>query len=227
MTPPNLLILWDVDGTLINLPTKSSNLHLEIVEEYTNKKLREPNSNLGKTDLGLIKEIYELNKMQFNSRDLKLCIELLNLKSKSESYKLTRIVNPGVEKALNYARKVGATNSVLTGNSKFRVLKKISHTGLIPKLNLDLGFFGDLHYSREELVKSAKNAKGKQHVQKIILVGDTRLDVEAAQKNSLPIISVASGHETYSELKRLNPNFSIKDFNTDFNLFTKILCDFL
>lgn len=227
MTPPNLLILWDVDGTLINLPTKSSNLHLEIVEEYTNSKLSEPNSNLGKTDLGLIKEIYELNKMQFNSRDIKLCMELLNLKSNSESYKLTRIVNPGVEKALNYARKVGATNSVLTGNSKLRVLKKISHTGLVPKLNLDLGFFGDLHYSREELVKSAKNAKGKQHVQKIILVGDTRLDVEAAQKNSLPIISVASGYETYSELNRLNPNFSIKDFNTDFNLFTKILCDFL
>ena len=62
MTPPNLLIFWDVDGTLINLPTKSSNLHLEIVEEYTNKRLCKPNSNLGKTDLGLIREIYELNK---------------------------------------------------------------------------------------------------------------------------------------------------------------------
>ena len=63
MITQNLLILWDIDGTLIKLPKKSSRKHLEVVQEYTNFQISDPGSSLGKTDIGLIKDIFEFNQI--------------------------------------------------------------------------------------------------------------------------------------------------------------------
>ncbi len=223
MITQNLLILWDIDGTLIKLPKKSSRKHLEVVQEYTNFQISDPGSSLGKTDIGLIKDIFEFNQLEFDFQDLKKCVNLLNLKSSSENYKSTRGVNPGVEKALEYCIKVGAINSVLTGNSKSRAIDKLRSTNLITNLSIELGFFGDHDLSREELVKSAKNFAEKSNWQKIVLIGDTPLDVRAAEKNSLKIIAVASGNISYLELKVANPNFVIRNFTEDISYFEKII----
>ena len=225
MITQKLLILWDIDGTLIKLPKKSSRKHLEVVQEYTNFQISDPGSSLGKTDIGLIKDIFEFNQLEFDFQDLKKCVNLLNLKSSSENYKSTRSLNPGVEKALEYCIHVGAVNSVLTGNSKSRAIHKIGNTSIISKLKIELGFFGDIEFSREELVKSAKNKAEKQFGQRIVLVGDTRLDVQAAQKNNVRIVAVATGNETYLDLKALNPNFIIRDFTKDLILFKKIITE--
>ncbi len=219
----NLLILWDIDGTLVSIPKNGSKRHLEVIQKYTTRKLIEPVSNNGKTDIGLIQDIFEFNHLEFNTHDLQRCLHLLNLKSMSEKYESTISVNPGIEDALEHCKKIGATNSILTGNSKSRAIDKLRSTNLISKLSIELGFFGDHDLSREELVRSAKNFAATSKWQRIILIGDTPLDVQAAKKHSVKIIAVASGNVTYLGLKASNPNFVIRNFTEDISYFRKII----
>jgi phosphoglycolate phosphatase-like HAD superfamily hydrolase len=222
-----LLILWDIDGTIIRLSKDISKRHLDVVQEYTNKILIQPSSNLGKTDIGLIKEIFDINNLEFKRKDLQSCLKLLNLKSESKKYRPKYSVNPGIEGALEFTDEIGAINSILTGNSKARAIDKLRRVNLISKLSIELGFFGDQNYEREELVKSAKKELEISKKQRIILIGDAQRDIQAAKINGVKIISVATGKDSYIVLKSLNPDFIIKNFTTDMYLFKKIMSELI
>jgi phosphoglycolate phosphatase len=223
----NLMILWDIDGTLISLPKNSSRRHLDVIQKFTNKKLSEPLSNNGKTDIGLIIDIFEFNRIDFSFSDVQSCLYLLNLKSSKENYESTIFINPGINEALDYCSQIGVTNSILTGNTKSRAIDKLRSTKLISKISIDLGFFGDFELSRQELVQKAKNFAENSNWEKIILVGDTLLDVEAANKNNMDIIAVATGNVSYDKLKAENPNFIIRNFSEDFSYFKKIIKEYI
>ena len=62
--------------------------------------MTQPFSNLGKTDIGLIKEIFEINDLEFNRHDLQSCVKLLNLESGSKKYMSNLSANPGIEDAI-------------------------------------------------------------------------------------------------------------------------------
>jgi phosphoglycolate phosphatase-like HAD superfamily hydrolase len=98
---------------------------------------------------------------------------------------------------------------------------------LISKLSIELGFFGDQNYEREELVKSAKKELVISKKQRIILIGDAQRDIQAAKINGVKIISVATGKDSYIVLKSLNPDFIIKNFTTDMYLFKKIMSELI
>jgi phosphoglycolate phosphatase len=218
-----LFILWDIDGTLVTLPQKSSKRHLEVVQKYTERYLIEPGATLGKTDIGLIKEIFEINQLDFIDQDILNCLNSLNSRSLSESYQSLISINPGIEEALDYCFQVGAINTLLTGNSKKRALHKLNSTKLISKLSLNLGFFGDQAFSREQLVKLAKNKIEETNRKNLILIGDSILDIQAAQKNDLRILASATGAHSYAELKDFKPDFIIRNFTEDISLFKEII----
>ena len=222
MLNQKLIILWDIDGTIICLSKNISNIHLAVIQEYTNKTLIQPKSNSGKTDIGLLKEIFEVNNLQFNNQDLRSCLKLLNQKSVNRKWPTLKI-NPGIESALEFTNKVGAINSILTGNSKVRAFDKLSKVNLLSKISVESSFFGDQNYERQELVGSAKKELITSKKQKIILLGDTQRDIEAAKKNNVRIISAATGKDSYALLKSLNPDFIIKNFTTDLILFKNII----
>ena len=223
MSRNQLFILWDIDGTLVTLPQKSSKRHLEVVQQYTDRYLMEPGATLGKTDIGLIKEIFEINQLDFVDQDILNCLNSLNLRSLSESYQSLISINLGIEEALDYCLQVGAINTLLTGNSKNRALHKLNSTKLISKLSINLGFFGDQAFSREQLVKLAKSKIEESNRKNIILIGDSILDIQAAQKNDLRILASATGAHSYAELKDFEPDFIIRNFTEDIGLFKEII----
>ncbi len=189
--------------------------------------MTQPFSNLGKTDIGLIKEIFEINDLEFNRHDLQSCVKLLNLESGSKKYMSNLSVNPGIEDAIAFIGEVGATNSILTGNTKVRAIVKLRSVNLISKLSIDLGYFGDKKYEREDLVKSAKKELVTLKKQKIILIGDTKRDIEAAKKNGVQIISVATGNDSYNQLKSLKPDHMVKNFTSEMYFFKKIISELI
>jgi phosphoglycolate phosphatase-like HAD superfamily hydrolase len=218
-----LFILWDIDGTLVTLPQKSSKRHLEVVQKYTDRSLMEPGATLGKTDIGLIKEIFEINQLDFVDKDILNCLNSLDLRSLNESYQSLIRITPGIEEALDYCFQVGAVNTLLTGNSKNRALHKLNSTKLVSKFSLNLGFFGDQAFSRELLVKLAKSNIEETNRKNLILIGDTTLDIQAAQKNDLRILASATGAHSYGELKDFEPDFIIRNFTEDIGLFKEII----
>ena len=210
-----LLILWDIDGTLIELPKNSSNRHLESVNQYTQKEQIGINSNVGKTDLGIIRDIYVHNRLNYTKKQLIECLHILDKKSKMEIDFNSINLNPGVLGALDFCQSMGVKNSVLTGNTRFRAFHKLSLAKLINKINLDLSFFGDVDFEREDLVKSAKNYFEKLDKYQILLIGDSIRDILSAKKNNVKIISVSTGKDPYADLKKLNPDLIIKNFDVN------------
>jgi soluble P-type ATPase len=74
-----------------------------------------------------------------------------------------------------------------------------------------------------DLVRSAKNFIAFSNTFKIILVGDTMLDIAAAKANDVAIISVATGKDSYSVLKQLKPTMTIKNFKKDIDAFKELV----
>jgi phosphoglycolate phosphatase-like HAD superfamily hydrolase len=222
-----LVVFWDIDGTLISIPKKSSQRHLEVVEQYTKKSLKKIGLNQGKTDIGIIKEIFEFNGIYFNRQDLQACLHSLNNRSKREITEFSNSINLGVENALDFCNELGVINSILTGNTRFRAIHKLTTINLISKFSLDLGFYGDKFFTREELVESAVKYAKKSKMQNIVLVGDTKLDIGAAQKNRVKIIAVSTGKESYRSLKRLKPDFILSNFSRDKTIFEEIIHKFI
>jgi phosphoglycolate phosphatase-like HAD superfamily hydrolase len=188
--------------------------------------LRLEGTNLGKTDIGILKEVFEFNEISFSLTDLKNCVDILNNMSDIELKDSINLINPGISDALNFCRDLGITNSVLTGNTKERALIKLGLSNLDSNFDLDLGFFGEIDFSRQQLVQNAKNYLNDLDNFEIVLIGDTPLDIISAKENQLKVIGVSSGSHSFTELAKLNPDLLIHNFEenkTDFKNFIKEL----
>jgi phosphoglycolate phosphatase-like HAD superfamily hydrolase len=136
------------------------------------------------------------------------------------------LINPGISDALNFCLDLGITNSVLTGNTKERALIKLGLNNLDSNFDLDLGFFGEIDFSRQQLVQNAKNYLNDLGNFEIVLIGDTPLDIISAKENQLKVIGVSSGSHSFTELAKLNPDLLVNNFEenkTDFKNFIKEL----
>ena len=176
-------------------------------------------SNLGKTDIGIIRDIFEFNEIKYQRGDLKKCLEILNQTSLNQINRDEYGIIPGVLKALNYGIEKGVVNSVLTGNSKARGVHKINLHNLASKFDLQLGFFGDTHFRRVDLVKFAKNKCSKLGLDRIVLIGDTQIDVDSAKSNDVEIVAVSTGKDSFLKLSTRKPNLLLRDFEKDFTVF--------
>jgi phosphoglycolate phosphatase-like HAD superfamily hydrolase len=188
--------------------------------------LRLEGTNLGKTDIGILKEVFEFNEISFSLTDLKNCVDILNNMSDIELKDSINLINPGISDALNFCRDLGITNSVLTGNTKERALIKLGLNNLDSNFDLDLGFFGEIDFSRQQLVQNAKNYLNDLDNFEIVLIGDTPLDIVSAKENQLKVIGVSSGSHSFTELAKFNPDLLIHNFEenkTDFKNFIKEL----
>ena len=63
----------------------------------------------------------------------------------------------------------------------------------------------------------------KYFYQKIYIIGDTPKDISAARSIGFPVISVASGNYSSSDLSNYNPDLLIRNLKED----SKLLIDYL
>jgi phosphoglycolate phosphatase len=116
---------------------------------------------------------------------------------------------PGVEQVLEHLARRGALLGVATGNLELIGWIKIEQAGLREWFRF--GGFSDHCLVRAELVgraaAQARELKGKDldRETKICVVGDTPRDIEAARANNLSVIAVATGHYSFDELARYQP----------------------
>ena len=80
--------------------------------------------------------------------------------------------------------------------------------------------FGD---SRKDICKNAATIINKEIYQKIYIIGDTPKDISAARSIGFPVISVASGNYSSSDLSNFDPDLLIRNLEVD----SKILIDYL
>jgi phosphoglycolate phosphatase len=95
--------------------------------------------------------------------------------------------------------------SVLTGNVRQIAEVKLSAAGLADHLDLGIGAYGESHEVRAELVHLARANAARRYGhgfagEQTVLVGDTELDVAAALATGARVVGVATGGTTADKL---------------------------
>jgi phosphoglycolate phosphatase len=121
-------------------------------------------------------------------------------------------VLPGVTELLDDLAREGVVTGLLTGNFAGGAALKLGHYGLWHRFRF--GAFGDHHADRRMLVPIAMAAAveaghGPFEPDKVIVIGDTPLDVDCAHAHGARAIAVATGPFSHADLCETNPAITV------------------
>jgi phosphoglycolate phosphatase len=198
----SLLVLWDVDGTLVDAAGLGTRVYQVVFREMFGRELPAVAPKAGRTDRAIIGDTLALAEVPDAATWVDPFLTALSRYVSTLDAAPGSAVRPlpGAGAALA-ALHWRAYQSVLTGNVRPLAELKLRAAGLGPPLDFDAGAYGDAHEVRAELVgvarRAAKAAYGLDFDgPATILVGDTPLDVAAALATGATAIGVATG--TYS-----------------------------
>jgi phosphoglycolate phosphatase len=204
-------ILWDIDGTLLASDRSGRDLYRESIGELVpDAKVGEVVTH-GKTDLQIAQEY-----LRGASLDLGIAPSVIRtLDRLSAFYSLPSQgleALPGAVTALRRFQALGIGNGLLTGNTPMRARYKLEGAGIEPSLiDWSRGFFGIDTPVRSLLAVAARRALADE---KLVIIGDTPADGEAAAAAEIPFIAVCTGSYTAQQLSKLNPAVTIQDLVT-------------
>jgi phosphoglycolate phosphatase len=216
----DLLVLWDVDGTLLNAGGVGTDLYNLVFLQLFGRSLEAFAPMAGRTDRAIILETLELAGVPEPRRHVDPFIAGLTAQAPSvrEAVAIRGHALPGAAAALEALEALASASvsgdapgaagppgrvhqSVLTGNIRPVAEVKLSAVGLREPLDLCIGAYGDDHEVRAELVQVARRRAAAVHGssaddfggQSTILIGDTPLDIEAALASGARAVGVATG----------------------------------
>jgi phosphoglycolate phosphatase-like HAD superfamily hydrolase len=202
-TVTELLVLWDVDYTLVAADGLGTRLYEVVFAEMFGRELTAVAPKAGRTDRAIIGDTLALSGIPASE----VGPFLDSLTRAAEAGGVPGAVRPlaGAAGAIAALAAAGVRQSVLTGNIRPMAALKLTRAGLRDHLDLDAGAYGDTHEVRSELVTAARRAAGQVYGTDFpgtttVLVGDTPLDVEAALVTGARVVAVATGSYGAAEL---------------------------
>ena len=208
-----LLVLWDVDYTLIDSDGVGRELYQAVFGEMFGGDMPQPGSMAGRTDRAIVVEVLTLAGVDEPRRRVDEFHRLMAARAPGMAdlvVERSRVL-PGAGEAiaalarLSETDGLGVVQSLLTGNIKPLAEVKLGPLGLTEHLDLDAGAYGSTHEVRAELVHAARRNASDAYGADFggdatVIVGDTPLDVEAALATGARAVGVATGRFTVSEL---------------------------
>jgi phosphoglycolate phosphatase len=199
----NLLVLWDVDYTLVSANGLGTRLYEVVFREMFGRELIAVAPKAGRTDRAIIADTLALAGVSRSEVDA----FLLALARTAADGTVRGQVRPmaGASDAVAALAAAGIRQSVLTGNVRPLAALKLGRAGLGDHLDLDVGAYGDAHEVRAELVAVARSAAREAYGtdfpgSSTVLIGDTPLDVEAALAAGARVVAVATGSYPAADL---------------------------
>jgi len=225
----DLLVLWDVDGTLLNAGGVGTDLYNVVFLQLFGRTLEAYAPMAGRTDRAIILDTLEMAGVLEPRRYVDPFIAGLTAHAPSvrEAVAIRGRALPGAAEALAAlasafppgtesassgpgpdGRDRRVHQSVLTGNIRPVAEVKLSAVGLRAALDLCIGAYGDDHEVRTELVQVARRRAAAVHGTSAadfdgaatVLIGDTPLDIEAALAAGARAIGVATGSSRAADL---------------------------
>ncbi|MFI1562553.1 HAD family hydrolase [Streptomyces sp. NPDC020490] len=200
-----LIVLWDIDHTLIENAGVSKEIYAAAFSSLTGREPTAPARTEGRTDRLIMRDMFLRDGLpvpEWPAVEDALARaghdRLGELRSRGTAL-------PGVPEILKAASlRSGWVSSVLTGNIAANAHVKLSAFGLDSLLDLSVGSYGADAELRPELVPIARarirRLRGVPADVPTVLVGDTPRDVEAALASGSGIVAVASGIHNSKEL---------------------------
>ena len=195
------LVLWDIDGTLVDSARLGRDAFLEAFEKVTGGPPRGLVPFAGRTDLEIAHDMLEAAGVDAGEELLDRFEEELvaSMASRADEIRQLGHALPGAHDALErLAAEPGVIQSLLTGNVERNALVKLSAFGLARHLDFAAGAYGSDHRRRGELVAIARRRAEERHGTRVapsdvVLIGDTPLDVAAAREGGARAVGVATG----------------------------------
>jgi phosphoglycolate phosphatase-like HAD superfamily hydrolase len=206
-----LLVLWDIDGTLVDT---AGHGRFAFEEAFRSVVGREPThvEYAGRTDHQIA-----LSMLDGERDHLPRVLEELAaaLEARKEALRREGHAYPGVPEVLEalHARD-DVVQSLLTGNIQANAAVKVSAFGLERWLDFEVGAYGsDPHERRSDLVAVARRRAAAKYGEPTgaVLVGDTPLDVQAAHEAQARAVAVMTGFADRDAVLQSRPEALLDD----------------
>jgi phosphoglycolate phosphatase len=203
----DLLVLWDVDYTLVNAAGLGTRLYEDVFLELFGRELAAVAPKAGRTDRAITLDTLELAGVDEPQSWVDDFLAALARRVAAVDGAETAHVRAvaGAPDAIAALARAGLRQSVLTGNIRPLAALKLHAAGLGEHLDLGVGAYGDVHEVRAELVPVARHAARLAYGPDFaglstVLVGDTPLDVAAALATGARAVGVATGSFSAAEI---------------------------
>jgi phosphoglycolate phosphatase len=209
-----LLVLWDVDYTLVATDGVGRYLYEVVLAELYGLDLPGQLASMaGRTDSSIALEVLTAAGVQEPEGELSRFQDLLAFRAPELDDMLREQgrVLPGAAEAIAALAGLASIGgqpviqSLLTGNIPALARVKLGALGLIEHLDLGIGAYGDVSQFRADLVPVARQNAARRYGADFsgsatILIGDTPNDIEAAATTGARSIGVATGSFTMQQL---------------------------
>lgn len=236
MCQKKILILFDIDGTLIKFKSGTAGkIFSDIMEEIFQVKIDKNNlpDFAGQTDLKILKEICEINNISFTSvlaniDEVWKRMLLLFGKYCTSDYILLLDGVPELLSTLSTEHNI--TLGLLTGNFQENAYQKLRTYNLHKFFSF--GAFGSDDEDRSKLPPLAIQRANKLNKQDIfsnentIIIGDAPRDISCARANNIKVASVATGTFSYVELEKFKPDLLFYSFK-NYKSVSRSLCELI
>ena len=216
MVQNNILMLFDIDGTLVQGAKCHYKAYIEGVKKFYGMEEYVHSINAaGKSDKLILQEILTLGGLTAEEiqKNFQNCLDFMT------DYYLKNVQNEnirvldGTAELLEELQRKNVLLGLVTGNLEPIAYAKLGRVGLDGYFSF--GGFGSDNADRSLMVKKAliiaKNQLGFNG-DKIFVIGDTPRDVEAAQAYNLKTIAVATGMYSTQELRDCGADYVIENF---------------
>ena len=239
---PSLLVLWDVDHTLINAGRAGWRAYQLAFGQLFGRDVPLAPSMAGRTDRAIALETLALAGVPDPRAQVDAFQRVLAqvAPSVADVVREQGRVLPGAAEAVRALAAAGpvtgsrdgdgtrVVQSVLTGNMRVMAQVKLGALGLDRDLDLRIGAYGDAHEIRADLVPLARaNATAAYAADfsgsATVLVGDTPLDVEAARVAGARAVAVATGEFPVGALAAAGPDAVLPDLTDTARVLAAIL----
>ena len=210
---PVLLVLWDIDGTLVD-SAGHGRFAFEEAFDAVIGGVPDWVEYAGRTDHQIA-----LSMLNDSAEHLPAVLEQLvaKLAVRKSAIAAEGRVYPGVPETLAALHEAdGVINSLLTGNLEANAAVKVGAFGLERWLDFEAGAYGsDPHERRSDLVAIARERAAARYGQTTgaVLVGDTPLDVLAAREAGARAVAVATGFADLDSLRASEPDALLQDLS--------------
>lgn len=210
----DILVLWDIDGTLISTGPAATAIYPQAFLALTGRPARHTVDIQGRTELDTMSELFARHGLAEPPENL-IC-DALTAALRSRIAELRaggRVLAGAIETLTWFAQTPGILQTVLTGNLRANAELKMRTFGLAELIDFDIGGYGCDHRVRSRLVGIARRrAAGRTFTDRaIVLIGDTVRDVQAAANNQVRMIAVATGETGVAELRRAGADIVLND----------------
>lgn len=212
-----ILLLWDIDGTLIDGGHVVESIYPLAFERLTGQPARHRVSIAGRTELDIMDELFARHDVGAVAPDRVTAELTAELHRRAGELRSVGRALPGAAEAL---RALGTQDevaqSVLTGNLRDNAALKLGLFALAEFIDPAIGAYGDDARERAALLPVARRRAAAAYrsdfaAEATVLIGDTPRDVRTGHSGGARVIAVATGASSADVLREAGADVVLAD----------------